>query len=487
MNYRTGLFLLMLVFLFTACKQSNSVEEVKPTKPNVIYILADDLGYGDLGCYGQKKFETPNIDKLAAHGIKFTQHYSGSTVCAPSRSSLLSGEHTGHTYIRGNKEYMPEGQEPLADSVFTIAELMKQAGYTTGAFGKWGLGFVGTEGDPNNQGFDEFYGYNCQRQAHRYYPEYLWHNNEKVHLEGNDLSNTVTYAQDVIQDEIIKYLENNKDTSFFLFLPYVVPHAEMLVPNDSILQKFMGKYKEEPFVAKEGGDYGPGMKIGMYCSQEHPFATFAAMVTRLDIYVGQIVEKLEQLGIADNTIIMFTSDNGPHNEAGAKPKYFNSNGGLRGKKRDLYEGGIRVPFIVSWPGKIKEAKVSDHISAFWDVMPTLAEVGNVQIPGHTDGVSFLPTLLGSVEQPKHEYLYWEFHEMGGRQAVRKGDWKAVRLKVQKNPNRPVQLYNLADDPKEKNNVAKEHPEIAKELAGIMAKSRTNSAIFNFGSSTFKGE
>ncbi|MEN8227148.1 MAG: arylsulfatase [Bacteroidota bacterium] len=464
--------------VLTGCGTVNNKENQESITPNIIYILADDLGYGDLGCYGQEKFSTPHLDRLASEGIRFTRHYSGSTVCAPSRSVLMTGLHTGHTPIRGNQEVKPEGQAPLPGSFVTMAEYLKRAGYVTGAFGKWGLGFPGSEGDPVKQGFDRFFGYNCQRYAHRYYPEYLWENEAKVFLEGNDWSHKVTYAPDVIQQKTIDFIRDHRDTTFFAYVPIVIPHAELIVPEDEIFDKYLGAYPEEPYVGRPGADYGPDMVIGMYCSQEHPHATFAAMVHRIDRYVGQIVNTLEELGIAENTILMFTSDNGPHREGGADPGFFNSSGGLRGVKRDLYEGGVRVPFIVSWPGNIEGGEVTDHISAFWDLLPTVAEVAGFEL-GETDGISFLPTLLQQ-EQPKHKFLYWEFHEQGGKQALLKDEWKAVRLNVGKDPSAALELYNLKSDPFEQSNIAASHPELVEKLSQMMEEERVPSENFNFG-------
>ena len=469
----------------TGCTERSREHIIETPGPNIIYILADDLGYGDLSCYGQEKFSTPNIDRLAKEGIRFTRHYSGSTVCAPSRSVLMTGLHTGHTPIRGNREVRPEGQAPLPSASITLPEILKKAGYVTGAFGKWGLGFPGSEGDPLNQGIDRFYGYNCQRYAHRYYPEHLWSNDQKVFLEGNDWSNRVTYAPDVIQKQALRFIRENKDTTFFAYLPIVIPHAELIVPADSIVEMYEGNYPEIPYEGRPGADYGPDMQIGRYCSQDNPHATFAAMVHRIDLYVGQIVSTLEELGISGNTIIMFTSDNGPHQEGGADPAFFNSSGRLRGIKRDLYEGGIRVPFIVSWPGSVTGNRVSNHISAFWDIYPTLAELTGVEA-GDIDGISFLPELLEK-EQPVHDHLYWEFHERGGKQAILKDEWKAVRLNVGKNPGGPLELYNLSVDPGEQYDVAGENPELMKKFSDLMAGSRTESDQFNFGSSTFSGE
>ncbi len=449
-----------------------------PEKPNIIYILADDLGYGDLSCYGQEKFSTPNIDKLAQNGIKFTQHYSGSAVSAPSRCTLMTGMHTGHAYIRGNKELKDkEGQTPMPASTYTLPEMLKTAGYTTGAFGKWGLGFPGSEGDPNMQGFDTFYGYNCQRMAHRYYPPYLWDNQKQDFLPGNDWTNTVTYAPDVIQERTLKFIEDNKDRPFFAYVPIVQPHAELIAPDDSILAKFLGKYDEHPFIAEEGGDYGPNMIESKYCSQATPHAVFASMVYRVDVYVGQILAKLEELGIADNTIVMFSSDNGPHVEGGAEPAYFNSAGGLKGVKRDMYEGGIRNVFLTQWPKHIKAGTVSNHPSAFWDVMPTLADIAGVKMTNKIDGISFLPTLTGKGKQKNHEMMYWELNTGGGRVAVRMGDWKGVLYKSDKSTLKDLELYNLATDEKETNNVAKANPEIVAKLQQIIKSAHVDSKIF----------
>ena len=472
---KTVIFLLGSLIVFSC----SEVKQKKELKPNIIYILADDLGYGDLSCYGQQNFQTPHLDNLARQGMKFTQHYSGSTVCAPSRSCLMTGLHTGHTPIRGNKEQEIEGQMSLPASSLTLAELLKNAGYKTGAFGKWGLGFIGHEGDPNKQGFDEFYGYNCQRMAHRYYPPYLWQNETKVFLNGNDWTNTVTYAPDKIQEATLRFIEENKDTTFFAYVPLVLPHAELISPNDSLLQYFQGKFAEKPYLPTEPytSDYGPDIIPQQYCSQDSPYAVFASMVTRLDAYVGQIITKLEELGIKKNTIIMFASDNGPHEEGGANPDFFNSAGGLRGVKRDLYEGGIRTPMIVVWPDKVKAGSTSNHISAFWDIMPTCAEIAGVQLKSETDGISFLPELLGQTAQKKHEYLYWEFSERGGRQAIRMGDWKAIVYDLQNNPKPKIQLYNLAEDEWENNDISSEHPEIVIKMTQLMKNARTESELF----------
>ena len=470
----TGLVFLGLLFI--ACINQKQVDEEKVNqKPNIIYILADDLGYGDLSFTGQEKFQTPNIDKLAKNGMFFTQHYAGSTVCAPSRSALLTGQHTGHTFIRGNKEFKPEGQHPLDSSVVTVAEILKTAGYVTAAFGKWGLGYPSSEGDPNNQGFDEFYGYNCQRIGHNYYPYHMWNNQTKEILEGNSGKNTETYGPDNIHQKALSFIEEYRDTSFFMYYPSVIPHAELVAP-EAYMKRFRGKFLPEKHY--KGVDDGEGYKNGGYASQEESHAAFAAMIYILDQQVGEIRKKLEELGISENTIIMFSSDNGPHREGGADPDYFNSNGNFRGHKRDLYEGGIRVPMIVCWPGKIKTNSISDHISAFWDFLPTVCDIAQIKTPENIDGISFLPELIGK-NQMQHDYLYWEFHEKGGKQAVRWNDWKAVRLNMNNNPDAPIELFDLSKDASEQKNVAASHPEIVEKIAGFMNESHVSSNEFKF--------
>jgi len=468
---------IFLSFAFSACMEKKQSETVQISKPNIIYILADDLGYGDLSCYGQTKFTTPNIDRLAQEGIRFTQHYSGSTVCAPSRSSLMTGFHTGHTPIRGNKEWKPEGQWPMSSNAFTIAEMLKSHGYVTGAFGKWGLGYPDSEGDPNNQGFDEFFGYNCQRLAHNYYPFHLWHNQEKVMLDDNQGRARGTYAPDKIHAEALKFLETNKDKPFFMYYPAILPHAELFAPEEYVT-KFRGKFLPEKEF--KGVDDGENVKLGPYGSQPESHAAFAAMVTYLDDKVGEIVQKVHELGLDKNTIIVFTSDNGPHLEAGADPDYFDSNGILRGYKRDVYEGGIRVPMIVRWKDKIVAGSATDHISAFWDVMPTVADLVGDSTTRQTDGISFLPTLLGEAQQEQHDFLYWEFHELGGRLAVRKGDWKFTVYNVFDPSKTATELYNLSKDPGEQENVANDYPEIVIEMNALVHASHEPNLDFPFG-------
>jgi arylsulfatase A len=477
----TNKILILSCGLLLSCfSVTTQAQERKNQAPNIVYILADDIGFGDISLNGQKKFQTPNIDKLAKEGMVFTQFYSGSTVCAPSRSTLMTGLHTGHTYIRGNKEIMPEGQHPIPDATFTMAEMLQKAGYVTGAFGKWGLGYPGSEGEPNKQGFDTFFGFNCQRIGHNYYPHYLWNNQEKYWLAGNVDKKTEEYAPEVIHKQALQFLEDNRSKPFFMYYPSIIPHAELLIP-EPYLAKYRGKFLPEKDF--KGVDDGPDYKIGGYGSQPESHAAFAAMVDYLDMQVGEIVAKLKELGVYENTLIIFTSDNGPHQEGGADPDYFDSNGSFKGYKRDLYEGGIRVPMIASWPGKIKAGSKTDHISAAWDVMPTIASLTDTKTPKNIDGISFLPTLLGKKEQKKHDYMYWEFHELGGRQAIRKGKWKFVRYDVLKADKTTTELYDLSKDIGETTNVAAQNPEVVKEMMKLMKNARTQSTIFTFQSPT----
>lgn len=449
--------------------------------PNIVFILADDLGYGDLSCYGQQKFKTPNIDRLAKDGILFTQHYCGCTVSAPSRSSLMTGLHSGHTPIRGNKEWKPEGQWPLPAASNTITEMLKSQGYTTGAFGKWGLGFVGTEGDPNRQGFDEFYGFNCQSLAHNYYPDHLWHNQEKILFPENGGQNRGLYSADLIHKAAISFINTNSDKPFFLYYATTIPHAE-LIAKEEYMNMFRGKFNPEK--SFKGVDTGPTYRLGPYGSQPESHAAYAAMIKELDDYVGELIDKLKEENLDKNTIVIFASDNGPHLEGGGDPDYFDSNGALKGYKRDLYEGGIRTPLLVKWPDKIKAGSTSDHVSAFWDIMPTLAEIAGAKQDPAIDGISFLPTLLGKT-QARHDYLYWEFHEQGGKQAVRMGNWKAVKRDIDKSPQGVTELYDLKNDIGETNNIASSNPEIVKKLENIMLQAHTPSKDFPFNNETVK--
>lgn len=441
-------------------------------KPNVIFILADDMGYGDLGSYGQKLIETPNIDKLASGGIRFTQFYAGTSVCAPSRASLMTGLHTGHTPIRGNYEIKPEGQLPLPDSAYIMPEMFKSVGYKTGVFGKWGMGFPGSEGDPVKQGVDQFYGYNCQRQSHNFFPDHLWNNLNRVDL-ANSPTNLQYYAPELIQKEAMFFMEQNKSNPFFMYLAYTLPHAALQLPEgDQTFEHYKKKFNEQPKPIKNVWD-GTG-----YQPQAYPHAAYAAMVTKLDNYVGEVVKKLKALGLTENTLIVFASDNGPHKEGGNDPAFFKSSGGLKGIKRQLSEGGIREPVIVNWPGKIKP-KVSDQIGAFWDFMPTFAELAGAKELKTTDGLSILPTLLNEGKQKQHDFLYWEFHEDGGRQAVRMGKWKAIKEDVKKNPSSPIALYDLTNDPKELNDLSIKYPEVVKKMEAILLKSHVEHKDFPF--------
>ncbi|OUX38398.1 MAG: arylsulfatase [Kiritimatiellaceae bacterium TMED266] len=446
--------------------------------PNIIYILTDDLGYGDLSCNGQTFFKTPHIDRLAAEGMKFTQHYSGSTVCAPSRCSLMTGKHTGHAVVRGNYEVKPEGQKSMPADTFTMAHMLQQAGYTTGLFGKWGLGAPGSPSEPLKMGFDRFYGYNCQRHAHHYYPYFIWNDNQREMLWGNFGMETEEYAPTLIHAEVMQFIEDNQDRPFFCYYAVIQPHAEMFAPEE-YMEKYRGKYLPES--AYEGTDDGPDFRKYSYGSQSEAHAAFAAMVHMIDEYVGDITAYLKELGIDDNTLIVFTSDNGPHQEGGHNPNYFNSNGSLRGFKRDLYEGGIKVPMIAWWPGKIKRGTQTDHLSAFWDVMPTVAEMTGASAPEDVDGISFLPTLLNRKGQAEHDYLYWEFHEKKGRLAIRKGTWKGVRYDVSIDANSTLELYDLSTDPGEQNNIAQQHPDVVAELDMLIKSARTVSPVekYNF--------
>lgn len=466
----------IVMLLLVSAKQSNAQSTAQ--RPNIVLIIADDLGYGDISVNGQQLIRTTNIDKLAEEGIVFKQFYAGATVCAPSRSSLLTGLHTGHTFIRGNVSVSPEGQQPIPAAVITITEILKQAGYRTGAFGKWGLGPVGSSGDPNKHGFDKFYGYNCQGLAHRYYPTHLWDNEKRIELEGNaGFLEQQQYAPDLIQQKAIDFISSDDGRQpFFLFLPYTLPHAELLVPDDSIFQYYKGRFKETAF---KGRDYGANAAPEGYTSQQFPHATFAAMVARLDNYVGQVVAKLKEKGLDKNTLIIFSSDNGPHIEGGADPVFFNSGGGFRGTKRDLTEGGIRVPFIATWKNIIKPGSTSEHMGAFWDLFATFAELAGTTATQKTDGISILPALTAKKIQPQHDYLYWEFHEEGGKQAIRQGQWKAIRLKVDSLPKAPVELYDLSKDPGEKSNLSKKYPQKAKALALLIDKAHVKSALFPF--------
>ena len=469
----------------------------KPVKPNIIFILCDDMGYGDLACYGQPYIQTPNIDRMAQEGMRFTQAYAGSPVSAPSRATIMTGQHTGHGHVRGNKEYWPQspmvrygvndeysvvGQEPYDPRHVILPEMMKQNGYTTGMFGKWAGGYEGSSSTPDKRGIDEFYGYICQFQAHLYYPNFL---NRYSRLEGDtttirvlldenidypmfgdDYRKRSQYSADMIHQEALKWLDRqDADHPFYGFFTYTLPHAELAQPNDSILTY----YKKQFFHDKTWG----GNQPSRYNEAEHTHAQFAAMITRLDAYVGEIMAKLKEKGLDDNTIVIFSSDNGPHEAGGADPTFFGRDGKLKGLKRQCYEGGIRIPFIVRWPGKVKAGVVNDHQLAFYDLIPTFCElIGDKRFPKHYlikrlegdcfDGISFAPTLLGEdARQKSHDFLYWEFHETD-QIGVRMGDWKLVVIQG------VPYLYDLRNDIHEDHNLADAaHQDIVNQMVDII--------------------
>lgn len=448
---------LLILFLLVVCHQTIQAQH-GAKRPNIIFILADDLGYGDIEPYGQQKIETPNLSKLAKAGVKFTQFYAGTAVCAPSRCAFLTGLHTGHAAVRGNKTFQPEGQTPLPDSAVTFPMLLQKAGYTTAAFGKWGHGFITTSGDPAKKGFDEFYGYNCQTLAHNYYPDHLWHNHDKGDLSGNRKTDSA-YSADLIHRQAMKFLTAKHDQPFFLYLAYTLPHADVIAPHDAVYDYYVKKFNEAGVPLPNSTD---GEK---HHFDAHPHAAFAAMVARLDKYVGEIMEALKEGGLEKNTLLIFTSDNGPHKENGGDPAFFNSNGGLNGIKRDLYEGGIRVPFIAYQNGATKPGTVNNDPFAFWDLFPTFLQAAYAPAV-KTDGLSLLPALKGE-KGKTHDYFYWELHEAGGKQAVRMGAWKGIRLNVTKLVSPPLELYDLATDPKETVNVAAQHPDVVKKIERYM--------------------
>ncbi len=435
----------------------------KPERPpNIVFIMADDLGYGDLGCYGQRKIRTPNIDRLAAEGMKFTDAYAGCTVCAPSRSVLMTGLHMGHTSVRANT-----GGVPLLAEDVTVAELLKPAGYATGCFGKWGLGDIGTDGVPWKQGFDEFFGYLHQVHAHYYYPRFLYKNGEEFPLPGNENGGRGTYSHDVIAGQALDFIRRNKDRPFFCYIPFTIPHLELLVPEDS-LREYLGKFPEpEP-------RHDPR---GHYADQPAPRAAFAAMITRMDRDVGRILHLLKELAIDEQTLVIFTSDNGGMFPALDPEDFFRSNAGLRGHKRDLYEGGIRVPFLARWPGHVPPGSVTHFQTAFWDFLPTALDLAGLDVPPHADGESIRETLLGGEQRRRHEFLYWElprynaktgkFAKETPRQAARWRNWKVVRPK----PDGPLELYDLAEDPGETRDLAAEKPEILAKFEEYLQRAR----------------
>ncbi len=473
----------IMVIIILLCALWSCGQPVTSKKlPNIIYIYADDLGFGELGCYGQQKIKTPHLDQMAKEGMRFTQHYASAPVCAPSRAMLMTGKHAGHSYIRGNYElggfddYNEGGQMPLPEGIFTLPKMLKNAGYSTGMAGKWGLGMPGTTGSPLLQGFDYYYAVLDQKQAHNFYPTHLWENDKwdtlnnpviSVHkpldsatatdkdfdyFKGNDYSITK------MTEKALGFIDRNKQKQFFLYLPYTIPHLSLQAP-DEYINKYRGQFNEKPYYGQQG-----------YASTRYPLSTYAAMITYLDDQVGIIMKKIKDLGLDEQTIIMFSSDNGATFTGGVDAKFFNSVDGLRGLKMDLYEGGIREPFIARWPGKIPAGKTSDLVSVQFDLLATLAELTNQAIPNKTDGISFLPELLGnSGAQKKHEYVYFEYPEKGGQVAIRMADWKAVKTNVRKDPNTAWQIFNLKTDRNETTDIAAQYPDLVKQFDAIQQK------------------
>jgi len=461
-----------------SCRAIRGREPSPKERPNIILIVADDLGYRELGCYGQEKIETPHIDSLSAEGIRFTQHYAGAPVCAPARCTIMTGKHGGHAPIRDNLEIRKSiwndrfgGQYPLPLGVATVAELLQKAGYATGAFGKWGLGGVGTTGDPVRRGFDHFFGYNCQRHAHNYYPRYLVSDDRRVFLEGNTRSITGrTYAPQLIADAALSFIRNNKEGPFFLYYATIIPHLPLQVPDD-FLARYKGRWPETPYNGRS------------YLPNPTPRATYAAMITFMDFQVGRILSLLDELRIAEQTLVLFTSDNGTTYLKGQVDyEFFKSVGNLRGLKGSVYEGGIRVPLIARWKGKVQPGRTSTLLCAHYDLLATILDAAGLPIPPDTDGISYLPTLLGSKTQTEHDYLFWDFAGYGGQLAVRMGKWKGVKRNLIKNPKSPLELYNLEEDESETRNVAKEYPEVTKKIEKIMLEARSKPAEpkFRFG-------
>jgi arylsulfatase A len=454
-----------------------------PKQPNIVLVMADDLGWKELGSYGQKKIRTPHLDQMAQEGMRFTQFYTGAPVCAPARCNLMTGKHGGHAYIRTNVEIKSNeyklgdvtiygGQTPLATKEPILAEILKAIGYATGCFGKWGLGAAGSVGDPLTKGFDRFYGYNCQRHAHNLYPEYLDSNGKPELLEGNTGGATgEKYAPQLIADEMLKFVKQHHDGPFFVYYPTVIPHLALQAPQAEI-NAYLGEWEETPYTGKS------------YLPHPTPRACYAAMITFMDKQMGRLFALLKELGVDDNTIVLFTSDNGTtYVQPQVDYIFFDSVGPLRSLKGSVYEGGIREPFIARWPGRIPADTVSDHIGVHYDLLATLAEIAGAKVPADTDGISILPELLGkSAQQRNHEFIFWDFAGYGGQIAVRMGNWKGVKQKVAKNPDTPLELYNLKDDLSETTDVAGQHPDIVKKMEAIIWQERDRPEIekFRFG-------
>jgi arylsulfatase A len=471
-----------------AAAPRSSAQTPAPRPPNIVFILADDLGSGEIGSYGQTKIRTPRLDRMAAEGMRFTRFYSGSPVCAPSRATFLTGKHTGHSYVRDNKElggFLDEeerGQLPLPSSEPTVAEWLKTRGYATALVGKWGLGGPGSIGLPTKHGFDLFFGYLDQKQAHNFYPTHLWKNDERFPLANAYFSphqkldgapsdaaayakyRGTDYAIDFMTREAVSFVRANAARPFFLYFAPTLPHLALQAPEAAV-RAYDGAFPETPYLGDK-----------QYLPNRTPRATYAAMISYLDAQVGQVLDALKAAGVDDNTLVIFTSDNGATFDTGGAPTaFFNSHGGLRGAKTDVYEGGIRVPFLARWPGKVRAGVTSDHIGANWDMWATFAEIAGGSPPAGADGVSIAATLLGRGKQAEHEALYWEFHAKGSSQAVRMGRWKGVRTKVKGNPGAPIELYDLDTDPAEAKDVAAAHPDIVRRIERVM-QSRTPSPI-----------
>ena len=508
MNNRLFISGALMAATLASTAATDSKNAAQQQRPNIIYIMCDDMGYGDLACYGQQLIATPNIDKLASQGMLFTQAYAGSPVSAPSRATFMTGQHSGHTHVRGNKEYWNKGnlnmaygdnidyslvgQEPYDSDHVIIPEIFKDNGYNTGMFGKWAGGYEGSHSTPEKRGIDEFFGYNCQFQAHLYYPNFLNRFSKsagdtatvRITLDQNiqhpmfceGYLNREQYSADLIHEKALEWLDNQTpDQPFLGIFTYTLPHAELMQPNDSIYQAYTAKFpagEEKVFNGNQWSRYNP---------TDHAHAQFAGMITRLDTQVGEIMDLLDKKGLADNTVVIFTSDNGPHEEGGADPSFFNRDGLLKGLKRSTHEGGIRIPFIVRWPAKVGAGTKNDHQLAFYDLMPTFCDIAGIENYqerysnkdkeiDYFDGISFYPTLTGEGTQTDHDHLYWEFHETN-MLGVRKGDWKLV---VQ---NGKCRLYNLADDLHEDNDLAEQHPEIVKELVAVIHKEHIDNPMF----------
>ncbi|MGL4555282.1 MAG: arylsulfatase [Gemmataceae bacterium] len=434
--------------------------------PAVVLIVADDLGYGELGCYGQKKVRTPSLDRMAKEGTRFTRFYSGSPVCAPSRCCLMTGKHGGHAWVRDNREAKPEGQSPLPASEVTLAELLHRQGFATAGVGKWGLGPPGSSGDPLKRGFDHFFGYNCQRHAHSHYPTWVYRDAERVKLD-NDGKVGRQHTQDLFEAEALKYLDANRDQPFFLYLPFTVPHVALQADDAWLAEYAAQKWDDPPYKGGKG-----------YLPHPTPRAAYAAMITRMDRTVGKVVEKLKELKRDRDTLVLFTSDNGAtHDAGGADTVFFDSVAGLRGRKGSVFEGGIRVPLIAWQPGKVKAGAVTDHAAYFPDVLPTALEwVGKASAtPAGLDGLSFAAALRGERQTP-HEYMLWEFPGYGGQQAVIQGRWKGLKRDMNKGPAK-LQLYDLTADPNEEKDVAADHPDVVKKLEAVLKEKRSPSKLF----------